>query len=380
MSDQRGVLFGQNLTQSDLQSYVSGNVNQDKVYGLPWDLFPPLNNESGYHEGIRPIIENSTIVLKYNQDKDVFGKAYEWLTKSGNTSLQTLINFLTSKQYDIRKQVQNQINGQKIKLYTNLVTKDNHSNIELEVNNQLTGRTNYMQEPIMKTLQDQQVQTLTGGSMNVGDIERIFGGIGDFMNKVFSTMPESEQKNQVQTSMGYSMMLMNLMRLLTREGIKLWSGGELRLTTKFTFTFRQVSPETLDQVYAPVFYLLLQATPYQTYVGYDGEDQAKLQLTVTEKAPSLDLELYQGNGILYFEHQQISSLNIEFYDMKPVSNSQTIPNVLKGKFSYIPTQQDVTVTFENLLPLQFIVDVIKQITPPVSYKNMYPQLPKQIVS
>lgn len=374
MSNQRPILFGNKLSsQSSLQSWVKSMSGQNKVYGLPWDLFPPLNNESGYHEKIRPIIEGSTIVFEYDIDKDVFGKIYEKLPEI--SQMKKIWEFLTSEQYEIRKEVQNNLNGSKITIYTNLVTQEEHTNLEFEVSNNFTNSKPVMEGTIMKQIVDQQQGQL---GINSDELIRQIGGLSDFTNKLLDTIQgnNDELRNSVQSVMGSTILMTNLMRMLTREGIKLWSSGEFTLSSKFRFKLRQVSPDQLDQVYVPLFWLLLQSTPHQKYVGYDGDEQYKLQLTVTEKSPPLDVKVYIQNGTLYLEHQQIKSVNVELYDLKPLPPNQNgIPGEIKGGYTLIPTQQDVEVTIESLLPLQFVSSLNQDNKQPLGVKNVYSQLP-----
>jgi len=137
----------------------------------------------------------------------------------------------------------------KIKLYLDNVTTELGTNFELSVSNTLESvkRTTLM-EQLEKALAGNEVGNFLKG------LETVFGTIAAIDQKINS---DSSDSGIISKHYADYLAIKNMFKMIAREGVKIWSDGELKLNNKFIFTFRAHSKDTVKQeVFDPVKLLL----------------------------------------------------------------------------------------------------------------------------
>lgn len=383
-------VYPQKFNKDNVLSYVQNNLinidAEDKrpIYGLPWDLFPSLAKDgpnSEHQKEIRERIENSTVNISYDADTDTFQEQYAFLKESA--ILKGIIEFLTSAQWDYRKNVQNGLSKKMLRMYTNLITDDNKSNLQLQIRNsaQYDKRKtiqNYLSDAFENTAIGNVFKSLDGGQ-EVG---------ADIFSKAFAN---ADVDKTVANTYGKWVQFKNSMKMLSRENIALWDAGDMDMTTTFSFIFRQHSIGTLQEMYVPVLSLLLFQSPYQNYLGYgkdkEGNDVKNVSYTITEKVPPLDISISLGNGAFQIDHQIIENLKIELFDVKDVIDDQTGEKQLPElgiESGQIPTQASVFMQVKSIIPIQTFFHYVQrqgqEQSSLSSLKSINNQLPKQTLN
>ena len=339
-------------------------IDPDKIYGLPeYMLYKgqmKIEGKSGgqfenkgvpYSDKHNQMIEQSSIELEHRgPSKDCWQQMYSFITDKAKNS--GFLDMISTKAWNERE-INSEKHATKIKLYLDNVTTELGTNFELSVSNTLESvkRTTLM-EQLEKALAGNEVGNFLKG------LETVFGTIAAIDQKVNS---DSSDSGIISKHYADYLAIKNMFKMISREGVKIWSDGELKLNNKFIFTFRAHSKDTVkNEVFDPVKLLLTWQTPNTIFLGSGDtstdteeeteEDVRRLSFNVQEKVPPLDISLKYLNGMFKYDHCIIKDMELDYWDLKPVGD--------KGKIK--PTQVRVTMTIVSILPLQkYINSIIK---------------------
>ena len=339
-------------------------IDPDKIYGLPEYMLQKgqmkIEGKTGgqfenkgviYSNKHNQMIEQSSIELEHSgPEKDCWQQMYHFIiSKAENSGFKDMISTKAwKKRGDNSKTYKT-----KIKLYLDNVTTEMGTNLEL-------GVTNTLESVKRTTLMDQLDRALAGNEV---------GGFLKGLETVFGTAAAIDQEinsgggDDGIISKHYAdyLAIKNMFKMISREGVKIWTNGDLVINNKFIFTFRAHSKDTVkNEVFDPVKLLLAWQTPNTIFLGSgeketgglvaeeDEENVQRLQFNVQEKVPPLDISLKYLNGMLKYDHCIIKNMELDYWDLKPVNNTGDIK----------PTQVRVTMTIESILPLQKYIDYV----------------------
>ena len=288
-------------------------MQQGTIYGLPWELYE-LQYEGDQKQEFMEIIAQSTIKIKL-ANTDLYQQGYDLIHDNQNWA-KSAANFLTTKQWETRSNTIKTFKEKQYSFYTNLITSDNKTNVSYTVENTLAkttkkGPLDFLLNQLQNTKTGQMIQTV---------------------EDILLTLSSNTGIATEYTS-GYDQ-IKNLFKLITREGINMWSGSDFNISNKFLFEFRQYSEDSVEsQVYNPLEFLNVLQNPFATTRGGTGS------LSITEKVPPLELELIIGNGYFILNNQIIKNMKVEMFDIKRVGSE------------YKATAATVLIEFQNVKPL-----------------------------
>jgi len=138
----------------------------------------------------------------------------------------------------------------KIKLYLDNVTTEMGTNLELGVTNTLeTIKRNTLMEQLDKALAGNEVGNFLSG------LETVFGTAAAIDQKINGG--NGDEDSIISKHYADYLALKNMFKMIAREGVKIWTYGDLVINNKFSFTFRAHSKDTVkNEVFDPVKLLL----------------------------------------------------------------------------------------------------------------------------
>lgn len=335
-------------------------INPDKIYGLPEYMLQKgqmkIEGKTGgqfENKGVldsnkhNQMIKQSSIELEHRgPEKDCWQQMYHFITSKAKNS--GFLDMISTKAWNERE-INSSKHKTKIKLYLDNVTTEIGTNFELSVSNTL--------ESVKRTtLMEQLDRALAGNEVGnfLSGLETVFGAAAAIDQKINSG---SGDDGIISKHYADYLAIKNMFKMISREGVKIWTNGELIINNKFIFTFRAHSKDTVkNEVFDPVKLLLTWQTPNTIFLG-SGDNQAeeeteenvqRLQFNVQEKVPPLDISLKYLNGMLKYDHCIIKNMELDYWDLKPVNVAGDIK----------PTQVRVTMTIESILPLQKYIDYV----------------------
>lgn len=340
-------------------------IDPDKIYGLPEYMLQKgqmkIEGKTGgqfenkgviYSNKHNQMIEQSSIELEHSgPEKDCWQQMYTFITKNAGES--GFLDMISSEAWKKRGD-NSKTYKTKIKLYLDNVTTEMGTNLELGVTNTLeTIKRNTLMEQLDKALAGNEVGNFLSG------LETVFGTAAAIDQKINGG--NGDEDSIISKHYADYLALKNMFKMIAREGVKIWTYGDLVINNKFSFTFRAHSKDTVkNEVFDPVKLLLAWQTPNTIFLGSgeketgglvaeeDEENVQRLQFNVQEKIPPLDISLKYLNGMLKYDHCIIKNMELDYWDLKPVNNTGDIK----------PTQVRVTMTIESILPLQKYIDYV----------------------
>ena len=340
-------------------------IDPDKIYGLPEYMLQKgqmkIEGKTGgqfenkgviYSNKHNQMIEQSSIELEHSgPEKDCWQQMYTFITKNAGES--GFLDMISSEAWKKRGD-NSKTYKTKIKLYLDNVTTEMGTNLEL-------GVTNTLETIKRNTLMEQLDKALAGNDVGnfLSDLETVFGTAAAIDQKINGG--NGDEDSIISKHYADYLALKNMFKMIAREGVKIWTYGDLVINNKFSFTFRAHSKDTVkNEVFDPVKLLLAWQTPNTIFLGSgeketgglvaeeDEENVQRLQFNVQEKIPPLDISLKYLNGMLKYDHCIIKNMELDYWDLKPVNNTGDIK----------PTQVRVTMTIESILPLQKYIDYV----------------------
>lgn len=340
-------------------------IDPDKIYGLPEYMLQKgqmkIEGKTGgqfenkgvlYSNKHNQMIEQSSIELEHKgPNKDCWQQMYHFITSKAENS--GFLDMISSEAW-AKRGINSDIYKTKIKLYLDNVTTEMGTNLELGVTNTLeTIKRNTLMEQLDKALAGNEVGDFLKG------LETVFGTAAAIDQKINGG--NGDEDSIISKHYADYLALKNMFKMIAREGVKIWTYGDLVINNKFSFTFRAHSKDTVkNEVFDPVKLLLAWQTPNTIFLGSgeketgglvaeeDEENVQRLQFNVQEKIPPLDISLKYLNGMLKYDHCIIKNMELDYWDLKPVNDAGDIK----------PTQVRVTMTIESILPLQKYIDYV----------------------
>lgn len=316
----------------ELLKTTAKNINT--IYGLPSQGY--INNSGNNLYGQNQNNSNigdSTITLVHSQDDDIWQQGYMKIKQIFNNNA-GLLSAISTKQWGTREKNSKNLSGQQFTFYTDLNTKDLGSNLEVHISNSF-------QKENKSTLYDQIQKFLSGTKL--GNLTNELSTTADMLMSGLQHI-DGTVSDTVTGFYGTAKAIINIFKLIRREGLNIWEDGEMTIKNRFKIILTQYSENEVESmVYTPYAQLVKMQSPHTHFIG-GNSDAASLNFSVQEKVPPLDIIFKVNNGFITYNHQVISNLNSEFTELKYVN----------GK--YKPTKIEITLEIASILPFQNYVD------------------------